>query len=718
MTQPVHIQERERRQSSAQPPLTIDIYSVCFNEAFFLPYFLAHYETFARHIIVYDNHSTDDSVNLLRAHQKVKVIEKFGQPDIFEENDLTALRNGCWKGSDADWVIVCDIDELIFAEELEGLLRDTTAPIIKPQGLDLVREALPPVGVQIVDCISEGLTSDAFSKPILFQPKRLRETGFSPGSHQADPESVDGRKWHIAMGDPCHPSIKLLHCRFVGFDQAIRKRMEQFERAKRAKGYRPPRFTYDEWRQHIFAGYVHPPFRRRVSIRGAQNIKWYTSIVHDAAEADFVALEAALQSCFSHTDFIPIVVCDQPCAQLEELWKKYHFQIVYPREHTNCLVGLPVRVRDCLQRLAVPLLAPGEEIVLSTDCYVVFNQGDSGGLRALAQEAGTAVWLTTAPGPRYEGLLDSAVCLLGVGKLLEFSTNQIDWVAAHWRSWSGADLLGELYARLPADARGCLPPEYHWHCLAPVNPAAKLINVRPGTTLRRSEYSGCRTVSALLDRLPAVALPKHTSANLAILNVSYEQFPLVDAEWLDDELLLVNGQDQTMKVLNASAAILWEALTEFPCARDLAGLLCEAKPDLPYAEAFSQCCGLLDNLCAGGFITPRLAPRPGWTPAYREVPEVDAEVDGDQATLVHTRTLETRVLDANALLLWQALPWAESVDDLASFLQVERPDLDADSASTQVRDFVADLHAAEFIRPAAEYVVSDDVGGERSGVST
>jgi hypothetical protein len=54
----------------------------------------------------------------LKSHPKVKLTEGWGQKNVFEEDDLIKLRNNCWKGSDADWVIICDIDELIHSTDL------------------------------------------------------------------------------------------------------------------------------------------------------------------------------------------------------------------------------------------------------------------------------------------------------------------------------------------------------------------------------------------------------------------------------------------------------------------------------------------------------------------------------------------------------------------------------------------------------------------------
>jgi hypothetical protein len=230
---------------------------------------------------------------------------------------------------DADWVIVCDSDELLHAEDLQGELRRVGRPMIKPQGMDLVHAAMPAPGQRIIDTIDTGLLNEACSKPILFQPRALRETHFTGGSHEANPVFLDGGTAHVAMGDPTHRRIQLLHCVFVGYERCIRKRMEQYRRTEQANWYRPPGFDHQEWVRHITEGYAENPFRRRVAIRQFDNIKWYTCVLHDAPPAELTGLEAALHSALTQTDLVPIVLCDQPCPALDALKAKYVVQVVY-----------------------------------------------------------------------------------------------------------------------------------------------------------------------------------------------------------------------------------------------------------------------------------------------------------------------------------------------------------------------------------------------------
>ena len=60
--------------------------------------------------------STDNSVNIMNEYG-VNVIPYDTQGKL-EESAFLNIKNNSWKGSDADWVIVCDTDELIYHENI------------------------------------------------------------------------------------------------------------------------------------------------------------------------------------------------------------------------------------------------------------------------------------------------------------------------------------------------------------------------------------------------------------------------------------------------------------------------------------------------------------------------------------------------------------------------------------------------------------------------
>ena len=106
--------------------MKVHLYSLCWNEERMLPFYLRHYESVADRFFVFDDGSTDGSLDLLRNHPKVEVVP-------WERSDATSyvlsqqrFSNSCWKESrgEADWVLVCDVDEHFYHPDLAGYLQE------------------------------------------------------------------------------------------------------------------------------------------------------------------------------------------------------------------------------------------------------------------------------------------------------------------------------------------------------------------------------------------------------------------------------------------------------------------------------------------------------------------------------------------------------------------------------------------------------------------
>ena len=208
--------------------MTIDVFSLCYNEEIILPYFLKHYKKFVRNITIYDNMSTDNSVNIMNEYG-VNVIP-FNTNNRFEESVLMSIRNTCWKGSDADWVIVCDTDELIYHENIIDVLGNINANHIVTEGYEMMSEQLPTTDGQIYEELKMGHFKADYSKPCLFKPSEIKDINFSAGSHTATPTADN----LISVRDS---GIKLLHYKYLNRDVLIKKydhyRVRQSDEMKR-----------------------------------------------------------------------------------------------------------------------------------------------------------------------------------------------------------------------------------------------------------------------------------------------------------------------------------------------------------------------------------------------------------------------------------------------------------------------------------------------------
>lgn len=193
--------------------MKIDVFAICYNEEIILPYFLRHYKQFARNITIYDNMSTDSSVDIMNV-AGVKVVS-YDSNNEFDESTYLKIKNNCWKDSDADWVIICDMDEFIYHPNLKTILENTTATHIITEGYEMLSEVLPIGDKQIYDEIKFGFFKVDYSKPCLFKPSGITESNFNPGCHTAKPEG------NVISADDTR--IKLLHYKYLNRNILISK---------------------------------------------------------------------------------------------------------------------------------------------------------------------------------------------------------------------------------------------------------------------------------------------------------------------------------------------------------------------------------------------------------------------------------------------------------------------------------------------------------------
>ena len=185
--------------------MKIDVFAVCYNEEIILPYFLRHYKQFARNITVYDNMSTDRSVEIMK-EANVNIIP-FDTNNEFQERVLINIRNNCWRESDADWIIVCDIAEFIYHPNLINTLENANGTYITTEGYEMMSENLPTTNGQIYDELKIGHLSHSYSKPCLFKIKDITDINFGCGNHTAKPiGKVIEVKGH---------GIKMLHYKYI-----------------------------------------------------------------------------------------------------------------------------------------------------------------------------------------------------------------------------------------------------------------------------------------------------------------------------------------------------------------------------------------------------------------------------------------------------------------------------------------------------------------------
>jgi len=192
--------------------MKIDVFTISYNEEKMLPYFLKHYRQFAA-VHLWDNHSTDNTLKIAKeAGVEITTFETNGE---YDELSLSEIRSRNWKGSDADWVIVCDCDEFIYHPNIIDVLEKSESTLIIPTGFNMVSVKFPTTIGQIYDEVNMGVLDYRYSKPIIFKPADIKEINFRAGAHFADP--IGNVIINTTSG------IKLLHMKFLSKEYIIER---------------------------------------------------------------------------------------------------------------------------------------------------------------------------------------------------------------------------------------------------------------------------------------------------------------------------------------------------------------------------------------------------------------------------------------------------------------------------------------------------------------
>jgi glycosyltransferase involved in cell wall biosynthesis len=208
-----------------------EVYILCYNEHEILPYTLRHYQTFCDKVVLLDLGSTDNSREIaVEAGCEVRPVEC---KDELNDALNKKLKEECWRGTDADWVIVVDCDELVYFPE--GAIQSLTSydlqelPVIKPHGFEMFSDSYPTTDKQIYDEVQMGASEDFwYAKPILFSPKRVASIEFSVGAHWCKATLPTKQVVPLLQENPVFsdPPGYLLHFHHLGGVERIGKRYD------------------------------------------------------------------------------------------------------------------------------------------------------------------------------------------------------------------------------------------------------------------------------------------------------------------------------------------------------------------------------------------------------------------------------------------------------------------------------------------------------------
>lgn len=179
---------------------TIHLYTLCYNEMDVLPFVIDYWKYLGiTKAVVYDNGSNDGSVEFLSQFNWIEI--RHFQTEGMNDTVQAEIKNKCWKETkdkDVDFVIVCDMDEIIFSTNLNEILEEMktkdynamVSPLygicedFKPEHVDNVL-----LHTQCHKYYKQQMNRQYqdMSKIMLFDPNKIDDMRFAVGCHSANP---------------------------------------------------------------------------------------------------------------------------------------------------------------------------------------------------------------------------------------------------------------------------------------------------------------------------------------------------------------------------------------------------------------------------------------------------------------------------------------------------------------------------------------------------
>lgn len=184
-----------------------EAFIISWNEIETIHLTIKHYQQFCDQITIYDNYS-DDGSDKVAESMGCKVI-KFGIKGQLSDAAYLKIKNYCWKNSTADWVIVCDCDEILWHPNLKEILNEKEATIFKTSGYQIFSEEMPKDSYLE---IKTGFPDESYSKRVIFNPRRITNICYQYGAHACTPEGIVSYSKEV---------LYLLHYRNIGGVQRL-----------------------------------------------------------------------------------------------------------------------------------------------------------------------------------------------------------------------------------------------------------------------------------------------------------------------------------------------------------------------------------------------------------------------------------------------------------------------------------------------------------------
>ena len=164
----------------------ITVYTLAYNEEVMIQFMIDHYRARfpnCRIVMDADRICTDNTIKIALANG-CEVL--FHYIHGVQDEPLTKIKNNCWKEALTDWVLICDLDELLDINE-EELKKEEQA------GTTIIRSELYSM-IAMDDKLDLARMKYAAKegggppeKCLLFNKRHIHEINYGPGAHSCNP---------------------------------------------------------------------------------------------------------------------------------------------------------------------------------------------------------------------------------------------------------------------------------------------------------------------------------------------------------------------------------------------------------------------------------------------------------------------------------------------------------------------------------------------------
>jgi glycosyltransferase involved in cell wall biosynthesis len=235
--------------------MKIETYTFTWNEQDRIPLYLDHYGFADKHF-VFDSNSDDNTREIVLNNKKC-TLSVNNENKLDNEGQL-AIKERCWENSDADWVIVGDVDEFLYHPNLIELLSTTSAVVLQPsfaynmvcdsfignlkkinRGVllacadPLKFETIEPANIHNFWCYCGNLSSPELLKPemkwlkcLLFRPSEISTMRWAIGKHWCQPLGKNGKNIKIERV----LDLILLHYHYLGIEWVLDRNKKYLSR--------------------------------------------------------------------------------------------------------------------------------------------------------------------------------------------------------------------------------------------------------------------------------------------------------------------------------------------------------------------------------------------------------------------------------------------------------------------------------------------------------